>query len=801
MNKTQLAIIFTFFFTTLISTKNHAQTTTEPTETSTKDSTETDIFAMSLDELMNFVVQTGNLSGLKSSKNPIAITTISEKEIRISPAKNIYDLIEIYVPGLSVTEHTMGPHPAIRGFSGIRNDKFLLLVNGKFMNDRVSAGAVSELNMWDLDDIVKVEVIRGPGSIIYGPGAIAGVISLTTRRAGDSEAISLRTSYNAPYNSSRASFDMGFKTPDNNLSAYFYGSIAKTEGTNAAKVYGVTGDKKGLDQDFTYGYIGDETSKWQDDFYKPIHMADNFAGPQMKLFLDLNYKKNWKSSFRYTEGGTSQVFGSSARKAVYEGDDTLYYDRLATSHRQFTAILENFTDINEKLSIQTTGSFRAYDFNKKKFDKTITHRRFYSDQEIMLNSILRYSPSEKLKIAGGIEYVHSFIGKGWGSDLNEMVFGGSEEIVSDTNALKYSSGDDGYYFIGNGISYNIISAFCEGNLSIHKHLDLQVAARFDDHKWASPVFSPKIALISELNNNQVIKAYWQRSARYLNSETMFIPFSDGNEMDPEILSTTEIMYSNLLNDKILLQVGGFYNSTELIGMDKNTSLGLAGELINLGDLKTYGFELEAEYKTDKMRIGLNHATNLLHSWELGPHTDQQSIQGVSFATYDYNYQSVDGNGDPYLSDAVIDEKYHNTGIGNSINNIPTHSTKLFMHYDINDKFTVHLDSRVNWKYEGYLDGIQGTENASEAFGIDASGIYDDLRARNAGGMDLRLNLGASYTFFNKLDVLLYLQNIPVQGKDSNKRYFYNTGEKYHYPVKNYMLDVFTFSMKVQYNFR
>lgn len=761
------------------------------------------LYDMSLEELMNLVINTGNLTGLKSSKNPISITTINAAEIKLSPAKNIYDLIEIYVPGLSVTEHTMGPHPAIRGFSGIRNDKFLLLLNGKLMNDRVSAGAVAELNMWDLDDIEKIEVIRGPGSIIYGPGAIAGVISITTKRAGDSEGFNVRTGYVAPYNSKRASFDVGYKSEDNKVSALFYGSVAKTEGTNKALVYGVSGDKKGINQDFGYGYIGDETTVWNDEVLMPIHMADNFAGPQVKLFLDVNYARNWNTWIRYTEGGTSHVFGGVSRKKVYIGDDTLYYDRLATSHRQLTAVTKNETDINEMLKLSTTASVRLYEFNKRKFDKSITHRRYYGDTELMLNSILNFSPNEKIKVAAGLEYMHSKVGQGWEGRLEEMVWGGSEEIISDSNAVKYSSGKK-HYFVGDGVTSSIFSVFGEANIQLHQYLDVQASARFDDHKWASPVFSPKVAAISEISSNKVIKAYWQRSARYLNSETMYVPYMDGNEMDPEILSTMELMYSSLIKDKVLAQASVFYNSTELIGMDKSNSgdpnLGIVGQMINLGVLKTYGAEFEAEYKTEKARIGLNHAMNMLASWELGPHTEQQYIQGISFATYDYNYQSVDSKGNPYLADSIIANKYHNTGIGNSLNNIPTHSTKLFAHYNVNQYLALHIDSRINWKYDGYLDGIEGTKRASEAFGIDASSVYNDLESRNAGGMDIRLNLGAAISPVENFDILLYAQNIPIQGSDSNKRYFYNTGEKYHYPVKNYMLDVMTLSAKLQYSF-
>src|SRR5439155_3059341 len=110
-------------------------------------------------------------------------------------------LLEVYVPGALWMAHNEGPHPGFRGIIVDRNYKFLLLVDGRLMNQKAHDGAVTELENWDLSDIAQIDVLRGPGSVTYGPGAIAGVISITTKSARKFAGQEARFTLVAPYDS------------------------------------------------------------------------------------------------------------------------------------------------------------------------------------------------------------------------------------------------------------------------------------------------------------------------------------------------------------------------------------------------------------------------------------------------------------------------------------------------------------------------------------------------------------------------------------------------------------------------
>ncbi|HXE43407.1 MAG TPA: TonB-dependent receptor plug domain-containing protein, partial [Candidatus Baltobacteraceae bacterium] len=136
---------------------------------------------MSIEELMNVQVNVGTLGGSQFRKVPAAVTTISSEDIRDSGARNLDELLEIYVPDLLYLRHNWEEdHIGFRGIVGDEDNKFLLLVNGMVMNNFVHAGAISERDLGMLGDIQEVQVVRGPGSAVYGAGALIGVIDIKT---------------------------------------------------------------------------------------------------------------------------------------------------------------------------------------------------------------------------------------------------------------------------------------------------------------------------------------------------------------------------------------------------------------------------------------------------------------------------------------------------------------------------------------------------------------------------------------------------------------------------------------------
>ncbi len=146
---------------------------------------EPELFEMSIEQLMEIeVVSTATLTEAKPRLVPAAMTTITEEQIQASGARSLFELLDIYVPNLQWMRHHWESNiMGLRGILNDRDDKYLMLVNGRVMNERTHYGALSERDLVLLRDIHHIDIVRGPGSAMYGPGAVSMVVNIITHNA------------------------------------------------------------------------------------------------------------------------------------------------------------------------------------------------------------------------------------------------------------------------------------------------------------------------------------------------------------------------------------------------------------------------------------------------------------------------------------------------------------------------------------------------------------------------------------------------------------------------------------------
>ena len=113
--------------------------------------------------------------------SPSAIWVITREDIEASGAKSIPDLLRL-VPGMDVL--MLSPYyisTSARLYRSAENQHFLVLIDGREANLELLGQPPWEIQPISLEDIERIEIIRGPGSSLYGANAMAGVISITTR--------------------------------------------------------------------------------------------------------------------------------------------------------------------------------------------------------------------------------------------------------------------------------------------------------------------------------------------------------------------------------------------------------------------------------------------------------------------------------------------------------------------------------------------------------------------------------------------------------------------------------------------
>lgn len=148
---------------------------------------------MSLDELLNIdVVVTASKQPEDLFEAPLSVTIISREEIRKSGVTSIPEALRLS-PGLIVREMTPGNYDVqIRGYDDITKNVYvtlpyntttLVMIDNRIVYSYYSGGTFWESFPIDLNDVERIEVVRGPASALYGPNAVTGVINIITSQA------------------------------------------------------------------------------------------------------------------------------------------------------------------------------------------------------------------------------------------------------------------------------------------------------------------------------------------------------------------------------------------------------------------------------------------------------------------------------------------------------------------------------------------------------------------------------------------------------------------------------------------
>jgi iron complex outermembrane recepter protein len=112
--------------------------------------------------------------------SPAAVSVISREEIRTSGANSIHDLLR-RVPGMDIFDmKTYFPLVGARALAGHFSNRVLLLIDGREHLWELTGAAIWGAMSIDLEEIERIEIIRGPGSTLYGANAYSAVINIIT---------------------------------------------------------------------------------------------------------------------------------------------------------------------------------------------------------------------------------------------------------------------------------------------------------------------------------------------------------------------------------------------------------------------------------------------------------------------------------------------------------------------------------------------------------------------------------------------------------------------------------------------
>lgn len=148
----------------------------------------TDLAQLSLEELMDVDIYSASKKLEKQFDSAAATYVLTHEDIRRSGVTTIMDALRL-VPGVSVQKASSSSWDiSIRGFNGgSLANKLLVMIDGRSVYTPLQGGVIWSLQDVVLEDVERIEVIRGPGGALWGTNAVNGVVNILTKKAKDTQ--------------------------------------------------------------------------------------------------------------------------------------------------------------------------------------------------------------------------------------------------------------------------------------------------------------------------------------------------------------------------------------------------------------------------------------------------------------------------------------------------------------------------------------------------------------------------------------------------------------------------------------
>ncbi|MGL1901371.1 MAG: TonB-dependent receptor plug domain-containing protein [Fibrobacterales bacterium] len=552
------------------------------------------LFSLSLVELMNQKVFGATLTSFTHGETPSAVTLITSDQIARSGARSLDELLDIYVPGLQLMEKSNGTMIGLRGIISDRNNKLLMVVNGKPMTIKTrEGGASSERYFSMLGDIHTITVIRNPGSAVYGPGAIAGIVSIQTKSGKTHEGLEVSASTGLVEEYINLQLHYG-TTFNNDLSLYTYYGIDSYDGAQSddAPIKFSHSFTTKDSQSVTAGEaVPFEVTPWNESYFKKY---------RHKAHIQLE-SDNFKLWGRYTLGASSKLKDAAFFKW---SDSTKNLQGWGLLYQQFTLNGSVTQKINNALTLDAT------------LGSQLTHNQWIKDginfgeYEHYGSTKLTYTPNASHTAVVGLEGIYDLFGR-------KSPYSRTDSSKVDDQVDKNSEWETSHFAL-----------FGEHQWKINESLITLIGGRLDKHTYTDIMASPRASLIFSPTQSDIIKVMVLRSVRKPDDVDIYIADEkDENNKQMEVLKSYEVRYEKQLTESNRLLGSVYYNDLSIVAWSWEDNYSKV-----VGDMKLLGVDAEWEYQGKLGRLSLSHNYTTLIDYD-----SKHSAGNNNFTSKAYGY--------------------------------------------------------------------------------------------------------------------------------------------------------------------
>jgi iron complex outermembrane receptor protein len=497
--------------------------------------------ALSLDELLNIKISAAAKYEQTISEAPASVTIVTADEIKACGFATLEDVFKS-VRGFYISNDRNYSYLGARGFSRPTdyNNRILLLINGHTLNENFYGAALlgTELGL-DLAMLERIEIVRGPGSALYGSSALFAVVNLVTKKGQAIDGLTVAATAGS-YGKSRLAAQFG------------------KEFANGADILvsALGANVKGQDLYFPE----------YDDPATNNGVAENLDWDKYySLFAALRYKNLLlQGDFTARRKGIP----TGAYEVVFNDQAAKTYDARRMLEIKFDQPIGADKNFMARVYFDHYGYAGGYPYE-------LDYRDASDGDWVGGDLQFRYDPRPNNRLTAGVEYQ---------KHLRAQYFAADKET-------QYADGN---------FPFAVFSFYLQDEYQIHKNLALTLGMRWDEYSTAGSARAPRAAVVYHPFKASTLKllygeAFRAPSAWEVNSEDG-VSYKSNLALKPERITTSEAVWEQRLAAAWFGTVAVYeYKMKDLIDpvLDRADSL---IQFRNISRVKASGLEFELNFR-------------------------------------------------------------------------------------------------------------------------------------------------------------------------------------------------------------
>jgi len=555
---------------------------------------EIDIFELSLNELLQVPIVTASKNSETVLKVPASVVVIQKDDIRKNGYKSVEEILQDITGMYMIDDYGWSgtKNFGVRGFFSTGNfSDMIVLVNGVDQRTDVQFSSyMTEKISIPVEAIDRIEVVRGPMSVVYGSGAFFGAINIITNDANTKTENQVSVSA-GNFDSRKVFFQ--FEGNYEKLNYSLHSSFYKDDGIDVPF--------SDLMHDASIATLPVDEGGWN---LSTNHTKHLLRTDRKNVNISANLKNlEFNAGLVTSEKGTVEsVFGAG------KNGNSLHFLSAYSSLKYKINVSEMF-NMSAKLDMTSENHWVDDDiFFAYAATNNISRATSY-DLELQA----QINPTAKMNIVSGFNtrYVDDFFIL---VDYPQFGYNDFEWFSEDVKSFGFYT--QATYSLSH--KFDILAGFRLDNLqpytltTVTPDANRFIAPTVTKYTFTSQTtlnFIPRLAFIYSISNNHVVKLLYGKAIKQPSITTQFDMVGTDRTLVPAEIVTNEINYLGILNQSVSLNLSVFYNKLDNL-ISRTNIITDEGEVIiqsaNAGKSQTKGAELSVKLKfTQKINFDIS----------------------------------------------------------------------------------------------------------------------------------------------------------------------------------------------------